>query len=297
MRIQTESTRAINDFYVEGEVDPLTGVVEPQVLKTNIKEAGELDYVYVVGEQLGVFRLSESLVWRWANGALDIPAGAAADKLHEYRRLSDDRPSPYERGLLYRRVLAKGSTKAPSGMVLNDEFPMLWGALMAEVVDFVDKSETASVDDRGPSKTRLVRYTKQLQCNLSEHMTGMAQVQTAEIYAQLRDALEILADPQVVSTLAGGRRRSVWTVIERLHRDEGRFINVKALRTVAVQGSRVFGWIAEFVEGDESTPAFDDELLVPAERYILASASVSDDMHDLGEPADEHFDDACSDFD
>jgi hypothetical protein len=285
-----------SDFFV----DPLLGIEQQQVIAKNIRAAGALDYIFQLGERLGVFALADVLVLRWAHGVLDIPDGSAADRLYRYWKLRDERSSAEERGLLYRRILAKGPSQVLRGMVVNDDFPPLWGNLMEHVVDFIDKFETTRADDRGPSKVRIARATKQLQYNLTEHMTGMAQVQTLEIYAQLRDALEILADPQVVSILAGGRRQTLWTVIERLTREEfGTSVNVEALRSVAVDGNRVFGWVAEYAPGSEDTAAF-LEFLDAAETYIVAEASVQGDRtgwSDRPGAEDDDFDDSFDDFD
>jgi hypothetical protein len=277
--IQAKFTGTITDW--DFSVDSLDGIEQQQAINKNIRAAGALDYVFVLGERLGIYKLCDALVLRWAHGALDIPDGAAADKLYRYWKLRDERSAPEERGLLYRRILAKGSTKVLRGMVVNEDFPVLWGQFMEQIVDFIEKSESTRSDDRGPSKVRLTRTTKQLQYNLTEHMTGMAQVQTAEIYAQLRDALEILADPQIVSIIAGGRRQNLWTVIERLNREEfANAINVEALRSVAVDGNRVFQWLADYVPGREDTPAFED-FLDAAESYIVAEASVQADNADF----------------
>jgi hypothetical protein len=281
-------------------VDPLLGIEQQQVIAKNIRAAGALDYIFQLGERLGVFGLCDALVLRWAHGALDIPDGAAADRLYRYWKLRDERSSAEERGLLYRRILAKGPTRVLQGMVVNDDFPRLWGNLMQHVVDYIDKSEKTRPDDRGPSKVRIARATKQLQYNLTEHMTGMAQVQTAEVYAQLRDALELMADPQIVAIVAGGRRQTLWTVIERLTREElGMSINVEALRSVAVDGNRVFGWVAEYAPGSEDTTGFLD-FLDAAETYIVAEASVQgDNTRGAGGDGkeDDEFDDSFDDFD
>lgn len=273
--IQAKFTGTISEW--DFSVDPLDGIEQQQVIAKNIRAAGALDYVFQLGERLGCYKLCDVLVLRWAHGALDIPDGEAADKLYRYWKLRDERSTPEERGLLYRRILARGPTQVLRGMVVNQEFPTLWGNLMEQVVDYIGKSESTRGDDRGPSTVRLTRATKQLQFNLTEHMTGMAQVQTAEIYAQLRDALDILADPQIVSILAGGRRQNLWTVIERVSREEfGLAINVEALRSVAVDGNRVFQWIADYVPGAEDTADFVD-FLDAAESYIVAEASVHND--------------------
>lgn len=278
-------------------ITPIDEVDDGQIIPKNIRAAGALDYIHDLGFRMGAFKLCDALVLRWAHGALDIPDGAGATKLYRYWKLRDERSTPEELGLLFQRILNKGETKVLRGMVINEDFPVLWGNLMQEAVEFIEKREKTRDTDRGPSPVRLVRATKQLQYNLTEFMTGMAQVQTAEVYAQLRDALEILNDPEIVSIVAGGRRRSLWTVVERLSKEEfGTPINVEALRASAVDGNRVFQWIAEYAPGQERGYEFED-FLQAAESYIIAQASIQNDNADYGDDEDEFEEDDFGDDD
>ncbi|NND03970.1 MAG: hypothetical protein HKN91_14410 [Acidimicrobiia bacterium] len=296
LQAKFDGTTSDWDFTVQS----LDELEEQESIPRNIKAAGALDYVYQLGERLGIFKMVDALVLRWANGLLDIPDGPGATRLYRYWKLKDDRYNEEERGLLYKRVLDRGNTKLLSGMVVNTDFALLWRNLMEDVATFIERSESNRPDDRGPSTVRIERDARQLQYNLTEHMTGMAQVQTQEIYAQLRDALEILSDPDVVSILAGGRRRNFWTVIERLSREEfGVSVNVEAMRAVAVDGNRVFEWLSEYVDGAADGPEFDD-LLTAAESWIVAEASIAEDnLNGFDGSGDDEFedDDEFDDFD
>src|SRR5690606_646227 len=128
------------------------------------------------------------LVLRWASGEIDIgpssddyvPAGtrAVVDKMYRYFKLRDERLSPEERAIVYRRALAKGDGELLSRMVPNEGFPNLWGSLMQEFVTYIRKLEESYGDEGLVSRTPIYEATKMLQVNLSENMTGMALMQT-----------------------------------------------------------------------------------------------------------------------
>ena len=286
-------------------VETFDEIEEQGVVKENILAAGAIDYIYELGERMSVFLLADALVLGWARGAIDVADGDAAARLYRYWKLSEDRSSPEERAMLYKRVLNKGDAKLLSRMVVNEHFPRLWHNLMAEVAKYIDKTEQL---DEGASETSPVsrsaiyQATKELQYNLTENGTGMAHMQARELYAQLQEAFDLLGDPEVVAHFGGLRRKSLWTVIERLSRDElGTTPNIAAIRTLAVDGNSIFRWIAEF---DEATATHDEfmNFLEAAESYILNMAlvgsdlaSFEDDEDDWGE--DDWEDDFEDDFD
>lgn len=242
------------------------------VIRENIAAAGAADYIYELGERLGIFRLADALVLNWSSGAIDVVDGTAASKLYRYWKLRDERSTQEERGMLYARVLAKGNAQLLDRMVANEHFPALWQTLMEEVANYINKSESLEVGttETSPvSRTRIYQATKELQYNLTEYCTGMAHMQTREVYAQLQEALNILKEPEILAHFGGSRRKTVWSVIEELSKAEfGHSPNIGAHRTLAVAGNKVFQWIADF---DEATTRHESfvTLLEAAESYIL----------------------------
>ncbi|MDG9671053.1 hypothetical protein [Hahella sp. CR1] len=281
-------------------VDHFEDVEEQGVVKENILAAGALDYIFEFGERLGVFRLVDALVLNWAAGSIDVVEGPAAARLYRYWKLREERASLDERGMVYRRVLSKGSTEVLSRMVVNEPFPLLWRNLMAEVAEYIDKTE--KVDDGAGefspvSRSRIYQATRELQYNLTEYCTGMAHVQAREFYAQLQECFEILKDDEIMSYFGGNRRKSLWTVIERLSKEEfGASPNIAAHRSLAVDGNRIFQWIANFNEAavrQEDFIAF----LQAAESYILNFTSASDqEIDEFAEEDDFEFADEDDDF-
>jgi hypothetical protein len=280
------------------EVDTFDTADEQGVIVENILAAGALDYVYYLGEVLGVYRLADALVLNWAAGTLDIADTDTSQKLYRYWKVREDRMSPEERGMLYKRVLNKGDADVLSKMVVNESFPTLWDKLMQEVAVYVEATVDAA-SDTSVSKVPIQRATQELQYNLTEFMTGMGHMQVTEMYAQLKEAFELLGAPEVVAQLSGGRRKNVWAVIAYVSRQEiGAVPDVSAVRTLAVDGNRVFRWIADFAPGAPDDAAF-EEFKDAAEGRILAAASVADYTPPGAEPedAEDEFGDDFADVD
>jgi hypothetical protein len=253
-------------------VDTFETVEEQGVVPQNILAAGALDYVYNLGERLGMFKLADALVLRWASGAFDAEPGQASADLYRYWKLRSERISPEERAMMYRRILATGDGRLLSGMVENEELPKLWGQLMEKATDFIRRSEDASTD-RPVSRQPIYQATKQLQFNLTEYVTGMAHMQITEMYHHLIEAKTVLE--HAIDYFSTGSRKSLWTVIERASREWFEEApNISAIRSAAVDGNKVFQWIASFDQSNVTDDQF-QTFLDAAEAWILAQASDS----------------------
>lgn len=258
-------------------VDSFDAIDRQGVIPENIKAAGALDYIYYIGEGMRVFDVANALVLRWASGILDIPEGKTAGMLYRFHKLRNERNTPAERAMLYKRVLNKGNGKLLSNMVVNDAFPMLWHQLMAEVAEYIRKSERGK--DTWVSRSPLYQATKNLQYNLTEHMTGMSHVQVTEDYAHLQEALEILRAEEIINHF-GGRRKSLWSVIEQVSKEDlGSMVPTAPLRTIAVEGNKVFQWIANFESEGAVRDVDFNTLLSAAESWIISQASIESGHH------------------
>ena len=283
-------------------VDDFSEVEEQGIVKDNILAAGALDYIFEFGERLGVFNLVDALVLNWSAGSIDVVEGAAAARLYRYWKLREERASAEERGMVYRRVINKGNTEVLSRMVVNEPFPQLWHNLMAEVAEYIDKTERVDegFGEFSPvSRSRIYQATRELQYNLTEYCTGMAHVQAREFYAQLQECFEILKDDEIMAYFGGNRRKSLWTVIERLSKEEfGASPYIAAHRSLAVDGNKIFVWIANFNESSVRQEDF-VAFLQAAESYILNFTNASDDEMDFGDEEtmddEEEFADSESD--
>lgn len=273
-------------------VDTFSSVEEQGIIAENILAAGALDYVYQLGERMGIFKLADAVVHRWASGQIDLQAGESTAKMYRYWKLRSERMQDTERAMLYKRVLNVGDGELLSGSVANEHFPVLWGALMEKVAEYITRSEEKKSEERSVSRTPIYQATKQLQYNLTEYMTGMAHIQVTEMYRQMQEAKGLLEDPQIVDYFGNGRRRTLWTVIERGHKELlGESINISAIRTSAVDGNRVFQWIASFDQATANDADF-EEFRNAAESWIIAQSLEGDAP--AGAAAPEHDDHAGS---
>ncbi len=274
-------------------VDLFEEVEQQGVVRDNILASGAIDYIFELGEHMGVFRLVDALVLNWASGSIDVVEGDVVSRLYRYWKLRDQRPSAEERGMVYRRVLNKGDTDVLERMVVNEEFPNLWHNLMAEVADYIDKTEkvTNGTTESSPvSRSRIYQATRDLQYNLTEYCTGMAHIQARELYAQLQECVDLLRDPEILAYFGGNRRKSLWTAIEQLSKQEfGGSPNIAALRSLAIDGNTIFRFIADFTEGGVRQEEF-NRFLQAAEAYILNYSTVGGDIESTGEEEEEEFD-------
>jgi hypothetical protein len=255
------------------------------VLEDNVRAAGALMWCYDIGERLGVYKLTDALVYRWWVGLLDFGDADLTSELYRYYKLRDERPAEEERFLLYRRILDVGEAPVGDRVIVNDEFPALWRTLMEEVATYIDRTES-SFRDRVNAQG-VVQAIREVQYNLTERMAGMALTQVTEMYNQLRQTetgsgvlggLDILGHPEVVGQLSSGRRRDQWSVIERLAKEEfGVSPNVSALRTSAVEAFKVVDYIATFREGVVDEDAF-DAFIASAKAWILAQQLAGDGL-------------------
>jgi hypothetical protein len=290
----------INDW--DYSVDRFDGTTSQGIDPLSVRAAGAIDYVYELGERMGVFRLAEALVLNWASGRVEVVDPRATTKLYAYWKQLDDRSDAQERGMLYRRVLGKGSTELLSRMVSNDGFMPLWSNLMGEAATFIDKSERLdkAYGETMVSSNPIRQCMRELQYNLTEYCNGMAFVHSHEVYRQLQAAFEVLKDPDIVANFGGPRRRNMWTVVERLSKEEfGQSVPVGPLLRVAVDGNRIFQLVANFdgeLSGEELASLVD-----AAESYILNSSVIdsypamareSDTGTDEDADGDEFSDDA-----
>ncbi|MBD2503162.1 hypothetical protein [Anabaena azotica] len=255
-----------------------------EIVKANIQAAGMLDYVYYFDCHFHVFDVANLLVIRWASGTLDIPEGKTAEKLYRFHKLRDDRNSPEERAMLYKRVLNKGDGQLLQNMVVNEAFPIYWEQLMSEMLQYIQKSENKShldsLNNNAVSRTRLYQLTRNLQQNLTEHMTGMAHLQVQEDYAHLKDALDIIGSEEIRNYF-GGRRQTLWDIIERVVKEGlGIPIPTEAIKTLAIDGNRIFEWIAEFDERAVTNEQF-NEFRKAVEAWIIANASLHSNLLSL----------------
>lgn len=285
-------------------VDTFEGLEAQAIDPDNILAAGYLYYAYEMGERLHVFDMPELLYLQWTYGhQLDLPQGETAallDKLYTERSLRETRE---ERFLAYKKVLGLGDVRLLSNMASNSHYERLWGRLMEEVAEYIRRrSEAGLYEGRDAiSRVPIYRAVRELQYNLTEYATGRVKAQTAKLKALFDQSMKVLAAPEIAEAFGTPVRRDVWTVLERLNRTPPLELspNVSAIRTAAVEGNRVFQFIAKFDENTVTDADF-DELLRSAEAWIIAKSADSEEALVSAAPGhaqDEFQDEFDEDFD
>ncbi len=239
------------------------------IVAKNIIGAGAVNYIYVLGEQLGCFDLAEALILEWARGAIYITDPATESKMYRYYKLLEERANSEERGMLYKRVLNLGEAQLLQGTIVNQTFTKLWSSLMEEIVSYITKTETSNNREL-VSRLPIIQLIHELQYNLTSFFTGMAHIQTTEMYNHLQDALEIMGAEDVMNQVIPGRSRNVWSVLDVMHQNKfGTSPNITAYKTAAVEGYKLFQFISNFNESTVTKNEF-NSFIVSAESYILA---------------------------
>ena len=275
-RVQSGKEDPIDNVFNQGQpatwnfkVDYFDSLADRAVVRDHILGAGALDYVRELGENLGIFRCVDTLVLMWAQGSLSLSSNTSSSKLYRYYKLRDNRLSFDERNMIYKQILNKGNGRMLSRMSANVEFTHLWQQLMNNSVNYIQKSEGLNNNDL-VSRSRIHQATLNLQQNLSSHMVGKPLNDVHELYSQLQEAIEILTDEEVTAHFATGSDRNMWKVIENISRKEMGFVpNTTAIKTVAVEGNKIFNWIANFTPSNVSQDAF-TMFLNSAEAYIIS---------------------------
>lgn len=229
------------------DVDYFEDVEEQAIMPEHIRAAGALYYCYILGEVMGLYHVVDYLTLMWARGSLALSQGEASTKLYRYYKRRDDRMTAEERGVTWKQVLNLGDGPTLQNMVVNTEFTSLMDSMLREVVEFMTKTESFDSGSGNVSSESIYISMHGLQGNLSSYMVGKPLSDVHELYAQLKDCLDILKSEEILDQIGGGRRKSIWTGAAKVLREQmGRNINVSAAKTAAVEVHKLFDFISRF---------------------------------------------------
>jgi len=192
------------------------GVAAVLMWARHVDEAGLLDVVDALAD--GIVR-----------GTLPLPIqGEAVRKLMQWRRRGD-KFAAEERRELYERVI---------------------GELDARIADFievlVDIGHAGRHDSIRHLQVRVGVIGLELAGALTARATGIAAFAARDIVQQVRDALAVLTDPDLVQALGGG---SPWTLVSRhAPRLLRRPVNTSHAVARAMAGRELVEWLAQNVD-------------------------------------------------
>ncbi|NES66081.1 MAG: hypothetical protein F6K24_12865 [Okeania sp. SIO2D1] len=133
----------------------------------------------------------------------------------------------------------------------------------------------------------------------------MAHLQVTEDYAHLQEAIDLVKMEEIINHF-GGRRKSLWNVIESVAKqDLGVTVQTSVMRDLAVEGNKVYQWVADFNEAIVREEEFKN-FLKAGEAWIIAQASLEEPnglapngkgQDNFGDFNDDFNDDFDDDFD
>jgi hypothetical protein len=182
----------------------------------------------ILGDELNVFDIMNYFTHKYLiRGGINIEDSRLREDLQTYvfsNRFTDlktkkivDRTRPAERQMFYRQVFDYGNAQVTDDLILNKEFTKLWKVLILESAKYLERAQAAFNPDSYVSRQNVMQAVEDLQYNLSTHCTGMANVITPLIYAELNFVIQrIFMHPEILRQIvpAGG---TWWRVVETLY--------------------------------------------------------------------------------
>jgi len=200
-------------------------------------EAAAALYTGATLEQLGPFAIVDRLVELWLARGLPIGTAGASSALDRYWLQRNDRLSDEERRDTYARVF-------------DARFDEVWTGLVMALAQ-------ADADTAARGRADAVR------AHLGARVDETVLALTPLLYAQLRAALDVLGDREILDTYGA---RDIWQLIDQRARlDLGAAPDVARARTLAASGTEIIAWLAE--DADAVT-----EEVADAARSWLAGA-------------------------
>jgi len=222
---EVDTEQSDKDFDVEFLQDDNSLI---QISKSAVKCSSQLYYSMILGDELDVFHITNYFTHKYLiRGGIEIQDSRLRDDLQTYvfsNRFTDlktqklvDRTRPAERHMFYRQVFNYGNGQVTEDVIVNREFPKLWKVLILESAKYLERAQASFNPDSYVSRQNVMQAVEDLQYNLSTHCTGMANVITPMIYAELNFVVQrIFMNPEILRQVvpAGG---TWWRVVETLY--------------------------------------------------------------------------------
>lgn len=229
-----------------------------KISRSAVKCAAQLYYSMVVGDELDVFGTMDYFTRRYmVRGDVKIEDRRLREDLQMYvfsNRFTDprrgtvlDRTRAGERQIFYRQVFDYGTAQVTEDLIPNREFKRLWKVLLLETDRYMSRAQISPNPESYVSKQNIQQAVEDLQYNLSSHCTGMANVITPLIHAEVNFiARRVYQHREILRQVvpAGG---TWWRVVETLY---SAMKNVRPRATVlynkAYYGQLIIDAIADY---------------------------------------------------
>ncbi len=259
------------------------GFATDTINTVNIENAATLYAIMMIGDEMGVFRVADTIMKYAAVGRIDVASSTTATRLYGYMKLRDQRTTREEREMFYYQCFNVGGSGGMEGVVGNAKIWPLCESLFHETIRYIEKYETAD-SPSNISQNSIRQGIRVLQHNLSRAASGMCKIFIPEMYAHLEDAIQIISAPEIRDQLGQGVARDLWNVVEQVSAEEfGAVPNSSALRDVARHGRKMFLDIAHYTDTDFDNADFQD-FISTVEAFVVAQSQL-DGSKDLREGA------------
>ena len=305
----TDTMESDKDFNVDYFQDDNSLI---KVSASAVKCSAQLYYGMVLGDELRVFEAMNHFTNKYLlRGGMEIQDSRLRDDLQMYvfsNRFTDlrtgkvvDRTRPAERHMFYRQVFNHGRGQVAEDLIVNTEFPKLWKVLILESAKYLERAQAAFNPDSYVSRNNVMQSVEDLQYNLSTHCTGMANVITPIIYAELNFIIKNVFMHREVLQQVVPQGGTWWRVVETL------YLNMKHRRPKATVyynkaklGQMIIRSIAEYnpatFEDDGNFSAF----ISNVDSFISTQSILQDSLTDQlkkRDEEDEHKDESHEDSD
>jgi hypothetical protein len=265
-----------------------------QISKSAVKCAAQLYYGMILGDELDVFNAMNYFTHKYlVRGGIEIQDSNLREDLQMYvfsNRFTDpktkkilDRTRPAERQMFYRQVFDYGNAQITDDVIVNREFTKLWKVLILESAKYLERAQASFYPDSYVSRQNVMQAVEDLQYNLSTHCTGVANVITPLIYAELNFIIQrIFMHPEILRQIvpAGG---TWWRVVETLYMA---MKNVRpkatALSNKAKLGYDIIRSIADYnpttFEDDKNFSAFISDVDAFITTQSILQEALTDDL-------------------
>lgn len=275
-----------------------------QISKSAVKCAAQLYYGMTLGEELDVFNTVNYFTHKYLiRGGIEIQDARLREDLQMYvfsNKFTDlktkrvvDRTRPAERQMFYRQVFNYGSVRITDDVIVNREFTRLWKVLILESAKYLERAQASFNPESYVSRQNVMQAVEDLQYNLSTHCTGMANVITPLIYAELNFVVRRIFMHREVLRQVVPAGATWWRVVETLYMG---MKNVRPKATVlynkAKLGHDIIRSIADYnpttFEDDRNFSAF----ISNVDAFITTQSILQDALRDDLKNADDEDEDA-----
>ncbi len=224
---------------IEIDLPPLDEDRSDNIVADNVKALSALYYCAQL-EEMKLFQVADRVTQDFVRGGITITR-QHGQNLYDHYRKAIHRFTEEERRSLYGRAfgLAMGSVDEP---MPNRDFTPLWMAFLSAANVYARQAKIDFQHQKITVET-VAKAATDLAINLSLHGYGIGYFAAIEMQSLVREVLELLGAPAVMSAYG---TTTVWQLVERVSDLYlGGAANGVRHRTAAVSGQKIIYWLGQ----------------------------------------------------